>query len=104
MADQEQRREYIRKSMSYRAHIAADDGSWIYPCEIFDVSVGGARLAIYCPVETPLPRQFILKLSETGQSNRHCALAWRNGNEIGVRFVRPVHPAPHTDAAQPSAP
>ena len=104
MAEQEQRREHIRKSMSYRARIVADDGTWMYPCEIFDVSVGGARLAIYCPAQTPLPEQFLLRLSEISQTSRYCELAWRQGNEIGVRFVREANAAPNTSghSASPS--
>jgi hypothetical protein len=88
MARQEQEREHVRKSLSYRARIMGADASWAYPCEIFDVSVGGARLAIYCPPETPLPAQFLLQLSEIGQISRHCEVAWRSGSEIGVRFSR----------------
>jgi hypothetical protein len=96
MADHEQRREYARKSLSYRARIIADDQSWTYPCEIFDVSVGGARLAIYCPPQTPLPQQFMLQLSEVTHTNRLCEVAWRQGNEVGVRFVRDAHLVPPT--------
>jgi hypothetical protein len=90
--------------MSYRARIVADDGSWMYPCEIFDVSVGGARLAIYCPPQVPLPPQFLLQLSEISHTSRPCELAWRQGNEIGVRFVREIHAAPNTNghAASPT--
>jgi hypothetical protein len=95
MSEQEQRREHIRKPMTYPARITADDGSWIYPCEIFDVSVGGARLAVYCTPQTPLPQKFLLRLSEISDANRLCELAWRQGNEIGVRFV---HALGQTDA------
>jgi hypothetical protein len=103
MAEHEQRREHVRKSMSYRAHIVGDDGSWTYPCEIFDVSVGGARLAVYCPPQAPLPEQFLLQLTEISHASRHCELAWRQGSEIGVRFIR-QQGAPNTDeyAASPS--
>jgi hypothetical protein len=88
MSEHEQRREHIRKPMTYPARISADDGSWMYPCEIFDVSVGGARLAVYCTPQTPLPQKFILRLSEISDANRQCELTWRQGNEIGVRFIR----------------
>jgi hypothetical protein len=106
MAEHEQRREHVRKSMSYRARIVADDGTWMYPCEIFDVSVGGARLAIYCPPQAPLPHQFLLQLSEINQTSRYCELAWRQGNEIGVRFVRVPQAASNTadSTAQLSGP
>ena len=102
MAEQEQRREHVRKSLSYRTRIMAEDGSWMYPCEIFDVSVGGARLAIYCPPQAHLPDQFLLRLSEISQTSRCCEVAWRHGNEIGVRFLRDVHHAPSTDAHAPN--
>ena len=98
MDNHEQRREHIRRSLSYSAHIVAGDASWVYPCEIFDVSAGGAKLAIYCPPQTPLARQFFLQLSEISQANRYCEVAWRQGNEIGVRFIRAPHPAPDTSA------
>jgi len=98
MTDHEQKREHVRKSLSYSAHIVAGDGSWFYPCEIFDVSAGGAKLAIYCPPHTPLSPQFFLQLSQITTASRYCEVAWRHGNEIGVRFVRAPHPAPITDA------
>ena len=98
MAEHEQRREHVRRSLSYAARIVADDASWIYPCEIFDVSTGGAKLAIYCPPQTPLADQFFLQLSEISRANRYCEVAWRQGNEIGVRFIRAPHPVPDTSA------
>jgi PilZ domain len=88
--------------MSYPARIVADDGSWMYPCEIFDVSVGGARLAVYCPSQTSLPGQFLLQLSEISQIGRSCELAWQQGNEIGVRFVREGQAVPNTNESLPS--
>ena len=97
MTEHEQRREHVRKPLTYCARIVADDGTWTYPCEIFDISAGGARLAIYCPPETPLAQQFHLHLSEIGQAGRDCEIAWRQGNEIGVRFIRTSRPASNTD-------
>jgi hypothetical protein len=96
MAEHEQRREHVRKSLSYCARILANDKSWMYPCEIFDVSAGGAKLAIYCPPQTPLPQRFFLQLSEMGETHRCCEVAWRQGNELGVRFVRSPQPASNT--------
>src|SRR5262249_60454944 len=91
-----QRRAPIRISTACRAPTGGDDGFWVYPCEIFDVSVGGARLAVYCPPQAPLPEQFQLQLSEISHISRPCELAWRQGSEIGVRFIR-QQGAPNTD-------
>lgn len=102
MVEHEQRREHVRKSLSYYARIIADDGSWDFPCEIFDISAGGARLAIYCPPQTALSETFFLQLSQIRQTRRYCRIAWRQGNELGVRFVPDPFPAPSTDKADKS--
>src|SRR6266849_6145779 len=89
----QQKRVHERKSLCYRAMILAADGSWKYECDIFDVSVGGAKLGVYCPPKTSLPDRFILRLSKVGSSTRLCQVAWRRGHEMGVRFVRAKPPA-----------
>lgn len=55
-------------------------------CRIFDMSDGGARLAVYVPVTT-LPRTFTLVLFKDASLQRNCEMVWTDGRYIGVKFV-----------------
>jgi hypothetical protein len=55
-------------------------------CVIWDMSDGGARLAVAQPL-TDLPRTFTLVLSE-GAIQRNCEVVWTDARFVGVRFVR----------------
>jgi hypothetical protein len=49
----------------------------------------GARLSIDGSVEGLAMTEFFLVLSTMGKAYRRCPLAWVNGNEVGVHFLRP---------------
>jgi len=53
-----------------------------------DVSENGAKLTIEGSVEGVHLKEFFLLLSSTGLAYRRCELAWVNGNQIGVNFLR----------------
>jgi hypothetical protein len=65
-----------------------DDGTWQRECTVTDVSDGGAKLTVSDSIEGLPLREFFLVLSSTGLAYRRCKLAWVNGDEIGVTFVR----------------
>ena len=72
----------------YPAHMMAIDGTWRRECTMEDVSEGGARLTVQGSVEGLLLREFFLLLSSTGLAYRRCQLAWVNGDQIGVNFLK----------------
>ena len=64
------------------------DGTWQRECTVKDVSDGGAKLTVGDLIEGLPLREFFLVLSSTGLAYRRCKLAWVNGDQIGVTFVR----------------
>ncbi|MCK1439785.1 PilZ domain-containing protein [Bradyrhizobium sp. 15] len=70
------------------ASMMAIDGTWQRGCTLKDVSDGGAKLLIEGSVEGLPLKEFFLVLSSTGLAYRRCELAWVNGGEVGVTFIR----------------
>jgi hypothetical protein len=54
-----------------------------------DVSDTGARISIDGSVEGLAMKEFFLLLSTVGKAYRRCELAWVNGDQVGVRFLKP---------------
>jgi hypothetical protein len=82
-----------RKTFEYVALLDFRDGEEPRPCEVRDISAGGARLAVFVAVET-IPENFTLLLSPTAKVRRDCKVAWRSADEIGVRFIPPPDAIP----------
>jgi hypothetical protein len=55
-------------------------------CVIWDISEGGARLAIAHPLAT-LPRHFTLNLFKDGSVRRDCEVVWTDARFVGVKFT-----------------
>jgi len=54
-----------------------------------DVSDGGARLTVVDgSVQGLALKEFFLLLSSTGLAYRRCELAWVNGDQLGVYFLK----------------
>jgi len=70
------------------AHMMAIDGTWRRECTMEDVSENGAKLTIEGSVEGIHLKEFFLLLSSTGLAYRRCELAWVNGDQIGVNFLK----------------
>jgi hypothetical protein len=66
----------------------AIDGTWRRECSIYDVSDDGAKLAVGSSIEGLALTEFFLVLSSTGLAYRRCKLAWVNGDQIGVIFLK----------------
>ncbi|CAL74052.1 PilZ domain-containing protein [Bradyrhizobium sp. HKCCYLRH2060] len=64
------------------------DGTWRRNCTIEDVSETGAKLTVEGSVEGLHLKEFFLLLSSTGLAYRRCELAWVNGDQIGVTFLK----------------
>jgi hypothetical protein len=73
----------------FPANMMAIDGTWRRPCTMQDVSDTGARLSIDGSVEGLAMTEFFLVFSTMGKVYRRCQLAWVNGNQVGVHFLRP---------------
>lgn len=58
-----------------------------YPCEVFDMSLTGARLRFDLPID--LPSNFSLQLTRDGKCLRPCSLIWSDDCEASVLFQAP---------------
>jgi hypothetical protein len=56
-------------------------------CVIWNMSDGGARLAIEHPI-TQLPRTFTLVLLKSASVTRNCEVLWIDSRYVGVKFFR----------------
>ncbi|WP_431205904.1 PilZ domain-containing protein [Bradyrhizobium betae] len=70
------------------AQMMGIDGTWRRDCTVEDVSETGAKLTIDGSVEGLHLKEFFLLLSSTGLAYRRCELAWVNGDQIGVNFLK----------------
>jgi hypothetical protein len=79
------RRGGRRQDLRYAARIERlADGAEI-PCTLVDVSQTGARLMAREP--EGVPDEFLLRLAVGRQAQRRCAVVWRDGASMGVRFI-----------------
>lgn len=73
----------------YTANMMAIDGTWRRSCIMEDVSDTGAKLTIDGSIEGLNLKEFFLLLSTMGKAYRRCQLAWVNGDQVGVFFIKP---------------
>jgi hypothetical protein len=75
------------------ARIVAIDGTWTRDCVMLDAGDSGAKLEFETSIAELNLKEFFLQLSSTGVFRR-CELAWVNGEQIGVHFLKtPGKPA-----------
>jgi hypothetical protein len=55
-------------------------------CVIWDISDGGARLAVAHP-SANLPQHFTLNLFKDGSVRRDCEVVWTDARFVGVKFT-----------------
>lgn len=82
----------------YSAQIMAIDGMCRRNCTVHDVSEVGAMLTVEGTLDGISPKEFFLLLASTGLVYRRCELAWVNGDQIGVAFLREDNPHPEPAA------
>jgi PilZ domain-containing protein len=73
----------------FSANMMAIDGTWRRPCTVEDVSNTGAKLTVAGSIEGLPLKELFLVLSTMGQAYRRCQLAWVNGDQVGVVFIKP---------------
>jgi hypothetical protein len=78
-----------RKPFDYVAGLLVGDSAELLPCQVADISDGGARLVVFSDTEQ-FPETLTLVLSSNGQVRRRCKVAWRRRTEIGVQFLKAV--------------
>jgi hypothetical protein len=69
------------------ARIVAIDGTWSRDCVMLDAGAAGAKLEFEVSIAELNLKEFLLQLSTTGVFRR-CELAWVNGQQIGVHFLK----------------
>lgn len=85
------RRRAPRRQVDAAGYLYTGDGWPLGECRMKDVSSGGALLAH--SITDALPDELLLSLSKDGAVRRRCQVAWRAGNQMGVRFLA-TEPAP----------
>ena len=88
MAEQRRKRERVEFQKGFDVNIMGIDGTWRRSCILKDVSESGARLIVESPIEGLSLKEFFLLLSSSGLAYRRCELAWVNGDQIGVHFLK----------------
>src|SRR6201991_1471211 len=88
MATERRKGERVTFERGFGAHMMGIDGTWRRDCIMEDVSETGAKLTIEGSVEGLHLKEFFLLLSSTGLAYRRCELAWVNGDQIGVNFLK----------------
>ena len=95
-------RKFVRKRGFL---IPAPDAPWL-ECHVLDISENGACLEVG---DLAVPKMFGLSLTAGGAVRRVCALIWRKGEFVGVRFIsaqelrKGIGPAGEADAASRKA-
>jgi hypothetical protein len=84
------KRDHARVNFSrgVAVNILAIDGTWRRAAQMLDVSEDGAKLEIEDNIAGLNLKEFFLVLSSVGTAFRRCELAWVQGSEVGVRFIR----------------
>ena len=88
MTTERRRGERITFERGIGAHMMGIDGTWRRDCTMEDISETGAKLIVEGSVEGLNLKEFFLLLSSTGLAYRRCELAWVNGNQLGVNFLK----------------
>jgi hypothetical protein len=70
------------------AHMMGIDGTWRRDCVVEDISELGAKMTVEGSIEGLHLKEFFLLLSSTGLAYRRCELAWVNGDQVGVNFLK----------------
>jgi hypothetical protein len=90
MATERRKGERVTFERGIAAHMMGIDGTWRRDCSMEDISETGAKLTVEGSVEGLHLKEFFLLLSSTGLAYRRCELAWVNGDQIGVNFLKPA--------------
>jgi hypothetical protein len=85
LTQRHEKRRSLRRPMRRAAEIMFGADQPRVRCVIWDISDGGARLAVAYPL-VDLPRTFTLLLSKDASIQRNCEVVWIDSRYVGVRF------------------
>ena len=88
MAEDGKGAERVTFSRGYDVCIMAIDGTWRRDCKLNAISDTDAILTVEGSIQGLNLKEFFLLLSSTGLAYRRCELAWVNGDQIGVNFLK----------------
>jgi hypothetical protein len=88
MVAERRKGERVTFERGISAHMMGIDGTWRRDCMMEDISETGAKLTVEGSVQGLHLKEFFLLLSSTGLAYRRCELAWVNGDQIGVNFLK----------------
>ena len=80
--------ERVTFSRGYDVCLMAIDGTWRRDCQLNAISDTDATLTVEGSIQGLNLKEFFLLLSSTGLAYRRCELAWVNGDQIGVTFLK----------------
>lgn len=86
LAPKRESRKKKRQPMHRAAVVVLKTGQIPLRCAIWDMSDGGARLAVACP-SAQLPRTFTLLLTKNASVRRNCEVVWADSQFVGVKFL-----------------
>lgn len=81
-----EKRNSVRVATRRAAQVHLGEDAKPVRCVIWDISDGGARLAIARPLLN-LPHSFTLSLSNNRSVQRKCEVVWTDTRFVGVKFV-----------------
>ncbi len=87
VAMNQEKRKGPRRPLRYTAWISLPSEK-LHGCVINDISDFGAKLDV--ENAEGVPEKFLLLLSARGTPKRKCRVVWRDGEQIGVEFERPL--------------
>ena len=85
MIEAKKKRE-VRKSVRQSGWITLDGGFAARRCEVMDLSSAGAKITL--DNAAAVPGRLRLAFSRDARKGRACAVMWRRGKTLGVKFVR----------------
>ena len=86
LQQRQDKRKTFRRPMRRAAEVVFRAHTPPVRCVIWDMSDGGARLAIAHPI-ADLPRTFTLVLFKNVPVQRHCEVVWLDTRYVGVKFL-----------------
>jgi len=81
-----EKRQSVRRPMRRAAEVILGADEPPVRCVIWDMSDGGARLAVAYRLAS-LPRTFTLKFFRDNSPRRNCEVVWIDSRYVGVKFL-----------------
>jgi hypothetical protein len=86
LARSREERKTVRRFTRRAATLAFGDQKPSVECVIWEISEGGARLAVALPL-ADLPNHFTLNLFKDESVQRKCEVVWMDKRFVGVKFT-----------------